>query len=96
MPIEGIWLEVQTRAGTLHIPIEVVLCSNLFGHTAHNSKMFKLGWGHRTKFRKRRINPGAGWVVGGSNVILDPTLALIRAQLGGKITIHARVHEKMK
>ena len=32
--------------------------------------------------------PG-GWVVGWSNVILDPTLALIRAQLGFRIQVGA-------
>ena len=95
--------DIETQGGgTPHIPIEVVRCSNLCGDTAQNSKMFKLGWGHRTKFGKRRINPGAGWVGGGwvggwmdgwvvgwSNLILDPTLALIRAQLGFRIQVRA-------
>ena len=31
-----------------------------------------------------------GWVVGWSNVILDPTLALIRAQLGFRIQVGAK------
>ena len=40
--------------------------------------------------QKRRFNSGAGWVGGGwSNVILDPTLALIRAQLGFRIQVRA-------
>ena len=46
-----------------------------------------------------------GWVVGRSNLILDPTLALIRAQLGfriqvgaecGKIGSNVEVKKKLK
>ena len=36
-----------------------------------------------------RSQVGGGWVVGWSNVILDPTLALIRAQLGFRIQVGA-------
>ena len=36
-----------------------------------------------------RSRVGGGWVVGWSNVILDPTLALIRAQLGFRIQVGA-------
>ena len=37
---------------------------------------------------------GGGWVVGWSNVILDPTLALIRAQLGFRIQVGAECGKK--
>ena len=37
-----------------------------------------------------------GWVVGWSNVILDPTLALIRALLGFRIQIRAECGNKAK
>ena len=35
-----------------------------------------------------------GWVVGWSNLILDPTLALIRAQLGFRIQVGAECGNK--
>ena len=59
--------------------------------------MFKLGWGTAQTSRTIRVgtphninrtNPGAGWV-GWSNQILEPTLALIRAQLGFRIKVRA-------
>ena len=37
-----------------------------------------------------RSQVGGGWVVGWSNVILDPTLALIRAQIGLRIQVGAK------
>ena len=38
---------------------------------------------------------GGRWVVGGSNVILDPAVALIRAQLGVRIQVRAERGKKM-
>ena len=50
--------------------------------------MFKLGWDTAQNFEES-IQELGGWWVGGSNVILDPTLALIRAQLGFRIQVRA-------
>ena len=36
-----------------------------------------------------------GWVVGWANVILDPTLALIRSQLGFRIQVGAECGNKV-
>ena len=40
----------------------------------------------KSKFKSQTDHPG-GWVVGWSNLILYPTLALIRAQLGFRIEV---------
>ena len=78
--IEVIWSDVQTRVGRPHKVLE------------------QFGWGHRTSLKEKamlgfRIHVGAerlrsrvgGRLVGWSNVILNPTLALIRALFGFRI-----------
>ena len=41
-------------------------------------------------YRHIDVEEPGGWVVGWSNLILDPTLALIRAQLGFRIQVGAK------
>ena len=86
--------DIDTQGGgTPHITNEVFRCSNLCGDTAQNSK---LGWDTAQNLGKGELiqEPGR-WVVGGSNVILDPTLALIRAQLGFRIQVRAECGKKI-
>ena len=66
IPIEVIWSDAQTRVGTPHIPFEVIW----------SDVQTRVGTPHYIE----RTNPYAGQM-GESNVILDPSLALIRAQL---------------
>ena len=52
IPIEGFWSYVQTRVGTAH---KILRClKSRGGHRTFKIRvfglLFKLGWGHRTKF----------------------------------------------
>ena len=58
IPIEGFWSYVQTRVGTPH---KILRCLKSRGghHTAQlrvSGQMFKLGWGHRTKFQEEKLS----------------------------------------
>ena len=78
-------LYVEAEGGTPHIPFEVI-CSDIKLGWGHSTKLLEqLGWGHRTTSIEQIQEPG-GWV-GGTNLILEPTLALIRTQLGFRIQV---------
>ena len=83
--------DIETQGGhhTFHLKWSGVL--TCVGTPHKTLKMFKLGWNTAQNLENGESiqEPGVWWVGGWSNVILDPTLALIRAELGLRIQVRA-------
>ena len=82
--VELDWQDVWELGGdTAHSNLgHLVRCSNKGGDTTQNSKMWEVFEGLLSE-----LHQVGGWVVGWSNLIWYPTLALNRAELGIRIPV---------
>ena len=99
IPIWDIWSDVQSMVGTPHIPSEVIWSDVQTRLGTPHKALEQLGWRHRITLKDKlelikSISRVGGGVGGRSNVILDPTLAFIRAQLGFRIQVWAECGSK--